>query len=400
VSGSTAKRLAHVIFKEIIGRCDYGIDLHSAAMRRTNFPNVRGDLSDPKIRRLALAFGSELVVDNLGPKGSMRREASLNGCPTILLEAGEVWKVEPTIVEIAMRGVRNVLQDLGMVEGLPEKPAFRIVARNTSWIRAESGGFLRFHAAPGDLVEKDQILATNTSLLGQEQSTIVSPMDGVILGMTTLPSVAPGDPVCHVARLRQPMERLERTVNALDEDTLHERLRADLGSSVRVEETEETEGTEEIGGASAAADLAQRLVVGWREMLELPEWGIQRIKTKVDTGARTSALHVNNLTYTDDGKVLFDVVVREHPLRLVAVEAALVRMSRVKPTHDRVEERPVVKTTMRLGGMEHSIEIALVARPGMSCRMLLGRRALAHHFLVNSTQCFLVSGRKHAENTK
>lgn len=238
-SGSMASRLARIIFREIVGRCDYGIDLHSAAVRRTNFPNVRADLSNPEVKRLAYAFGTELLVDNTGPKGAMRREACESGCPTILLEAGEVWKVEPTIVEIALRGIRNVLQDLGMVTGKPEKPAFRIVASKTKWIRAESGGFLRFHASPGDLVEEGQLLATNTSLLGHEQSTIVSPMNGVILGMTTLPSVAPGDPVCHVAKLRQPIERLEKKVDALDNDTLHERLRADLGANLLVEETDE-----------------------------------------------------------------------------------------------------------------------------------------------------------------
>ncbi|MDA0666566.1 MAG: succinylglutamate desuccinylase/aspartoacylase family protein [Planctomycetota bacterium] len=240
-SGSMASRLAHIIFSEIIGRCDYGIDIHTAAVRRTNFPNVRADLSNPEVKRLANAFGAELLVDTIGPKGAMRREACESGCPTILLEAGEVWKVEPTVVEIALRGVRNVLQELGMVAGQPEKPAFRIVAKRTKWIRAESGGFLRFHASPGDLVEKDQLLATNTSLLGQEQSTIISPMDGVILGMTTLPSVAPGDPVCHVAKLRQPIERLERTVEALDDDTLHERLRADLGSNLLIDEPNEVD---------------------------------------------------------------------------------------------------------------------------------------------------------------
>ncbi len=237
-SGSMAARLANVIFTEVVQRCDYGIDLHTAAVRRTNFPNLRADLSNPEVEMLARAFGTEVVVDNKGPSGSMRRAACDSGCPTVLLEAGEVWKVEPTVVEIALRGIQSVLKKLGMVEGKPHKPAFRIVAKKTAWIRAETGGFLRFHAAPGDLVEKGQLLATNTSLLGREQSTLLSPVDGVILGMTTLPSVGPGDPVCNIARLRQPIERIERKVDALSEDSLHERLRSDIGSSVLSEDSE------------------------------------------------------------------------------------------------------------------------------------------------------------------
>ncbi|MDA0666567.1 MAG: RimK/LysX family protein [Planctomycetota bacterium] len=135
------------------------------------------------------------------------------------------------------------------------------------------------------------------------------------------------------------------------------------------------------------------LVIGWREMIELPNWGIAKIKAKVDTGARTSALHVQNLEHLDDEHVRFDVVVREHPLRLVTVKAPLFRVSRVKPTHDRVEERPVVQTKMILGGVEQTIELSLVGRPGMRCRMLLGRRAIADAFLVDARHCYVVSGR-------
>lgn len=238
-SGSMASRFAHRIFEEVIQRCDYGIDLHSAAVRRTNYPHIRGDFSNPEVDTLARAFGTEIMVDTLGPTGSMRRAACDVGCPTILLEAGEVWKVEPTVVEVAHRGILSVLRHLKMVKGKPNVPEFRIIAKKTTWLRAEAGGFLRFHASPGDLVEEGQVLATNTSLLGREQSTIVSPMDGVILGMTTLPSVAPGDPVLNVGRLRQPIERIERKVDALDEDSLHERIRTDLGTNMMVDEPQD-----------------------------------------------------------------------------------------------------------------------------------------------------------------
>ena len=59
--------MAHVIFDEIVSRCDYGIDLHTAAVRRTNYPNVRGDLSNPAVRRLAESFGCEFIMNGKGP---------------------------------------------------------------------------------------------------------------------------------------------------------------------------------------------------------------------------------------------------------------------------------------------------------------------------------------------
>src|SRR5689334_1870957 len=94
-NGSPASRLARVIFDEIISRSDFGIDLHTAALRRTNFPTLRADLSNPDVQQLAHAFGLELIINGGGPKGSFRLAATSAGCPTIVLEGGEVWKVEP-----------------------------------------------------------------------------------------------------------------------------------------------------------------------------------------------------------------------------------------------------------------------------------------------------------------
>ena len=95
--GSLTSRLAISFFSQVIKRCDYAIDLHTAAVRRTNFPNVRADLSNEPVAALARAFGAELIVDGKGPKGSLRATACKYNCPTIILEAGEVWKVEPGV---------------------------------------------------------------------------------------------------------------------------------------------------------------------------------------------------------------------------------------------------------------------------------------------------------------
>lgn len=157
-TGSLAGRMARTIFDEIVARSDFGIDLHTAAIRRTNYPSVRADLSSPELKRIATAFGAEILLDRKGPKGALRREATRAGCPTVVMEGGEVWKVEPTIVESALRGVRNVLRSLDMLDGELEQPTYQVMVKKTRWIRADRGGFLDFHIAPGDLVEKGQPL--------------------------------------------------------------------------------------------------------------------------------------------------------------------------------------------------------------------------------------------------
>lgn len=200
-SGSMATRMAHVIFDSLIKRCDYGIDLHTAAVRRTNFPNVRADLDNEKCQWLAKVFGAGIILHGTGPKGSLRREATKSGCPTIVVEGGEVWKVEPSVVECMTRGIFNVLKKLDMMPGEAVVQNSQSIIRRTKWIRAERGGFMSMHVAPGDIVAPGQPLATNSNLLAEDQNRLEAPFAGVVIGMTTLPAVQPGEPVIHVGRL-------------------------------------------------------------------------------------------------------------------------------------------------------------------------------------------------------
>jgi uncharacterized protein len=238
-SGSLASRMAKSFFDQVIRRSDYCIDLHTAAIRRTNFPNVRADMKDERVAEFARAFGAGLLVDGKGPKGSLRASACKIGCPTILLEAGEPWKVEPGVVEYAERGIRNCLRHLGMVEGKMVEPAARIEIKTTKWVRAMQGGFLEFHISPGDVVHKDQPIATNTDLIGDEQNIIFAPKSGIVLGMTTLPSVAPGDPICHLAYpTKAAIKQYERAIGKMGKSSLHERVRDDLSRSMKVVESD------------------------------------------------------------------------------------------------------------------------------------------------------------------
>ncbi|MEZ6096853.1 MAG: succinylglutamate desuccinylase/aspartoacylase family protein [Pirellulaceae bacterium] len=199
-SGSLASRMAHCLFREIVMRSDFGIDLHTAAVwrtTRTSAPICRIHKPYAMVR----AFGCELILDGKGPIGSLRREACRVGCPTIVMEGGEVWKVEPGIVEISQMGIRNVLRHLKMLAGDVEVPMQQSVFPHARWIRAERGGFLQFHVKPGEVIREGQPIATNTSLLGVERNTLTAPFDGIVIGMTTLPAVAPGEPICHLGKL-------------------------------------------------------------------------------------------------------------------------------------------------------------------------------------------------------
>jgi len=124
-------------------------------------------------------------------------------------------------------------------------------------------------------------------------------------------------------------------------------------------------------------------IIGWREYVALPEWGIARVEAKVDTGARTSALHVDRVAQLANGRVRFEVVLsRKNPDRRVPVEADLVRVTRVRSSTGHRQHRFVVATTVRIGTSRRRVELSLVRREKMLCRMLLGRTALSG-FLVD-----------------
>ncbi len=234
IRGSLASRMADIFFREVVRKCDFGIDLHTAAVRRTNYPNIRADLSNPGVRRIAHAFGCELIVNGKGPIGSLRREACRIGCPTIILEAGEVWKIERSVVEVGVRGVLNVLIELGMIDGELEEPPYQTRVDRTTWVRAELGGILSFHVAPGDIVQGGQPIATNVSVVGDAQSILIAPADGIILGMATLPAVKPGEPVVNIAVPKKKIASIRRNLDRRPKDHIDLRVREDLATNISV----------------------------------------------------------------------------------------------------------------------------------------------------------------------
>ena len=134
-------------------------------------------------------------------------------------------------------------------------------------------------------------------------------------------------------------------------------------------------------------------LIGWREWVRLPEFGITSIKAKVDTGARSSSLHAVNIErFEVDGiqKMRFQIAPVQHDDRqLVWAEATLIGQRTVTDSGGHQQLRPVVMTTVCLGGITWPIELTLTNRDVMGFRMLLGRQAIRDRFLVDSGHSFL-----------
>lgn len=139
-------------------------------------------------------------------------------------------------------------------------------------------------------------------------------------------------------------------------------------------------------------------LIGWREWLSLPELGIKAIKAKIDTGAKTSALHAFSVeTFKENGqdKVKFML----HPLqrnisKIIVCTATILDTRIVSDSGGHKEERFVIQTPVQLGTRIWPIEITLTNRDTMKFRMLLGRSALNHHYHIDPAKSYLVGKRK------
>lgn len=136
-------------------------------------------------------------------------------------------------------------------------------------------------------------------------------------------------------------------------------------------------------------------LIGWREMLALPELNIPEIKVKIDTGARSSALHAYDLEeYSEQGDTMIRFCV--HPYqrntkKIIQAEAKLLEMRKVRNSGGVAQLRPVIETVVKLGEKEWSIELTLTNRDVMGFRMLLGRQAVRNQFFVDPGRSYLQS---------
>ena len=211
--GTLAERYAAHVFR-LVSQCNYGIDLHTATLGRSNMPHVRGEIDIPEIRRMARAFGTEVIMDRSGHSGSIRANATKRGIPTILLEAGEAVRFQRSVVKEGVQGVFNVLHELGIVEGETVEPQFRVIVKKTEWVRTDRGGIVEMRTHPRALVYQGDEICVVSNPFGRDREVVRAPFNGMIVGVTTRPLATPGTPIVHLVKLDKTLERIERVLAA------------------------------------------------------------------------------------------------------------------------------------------------------------------------------------------
>ena len=201
--GSLASQLAHLFMTEVVRRSQFGIDLHSAAIHRSNLPQVRADLSDPQTLALARAFNAPVLVNSTLRDGSLRQAAREAGVTVLLYEAGEALRFHEVAIRTGVRGVLGVLAKLDMLRSrklaaIDAKPPR---ALSSYWVRAPISGIVRSQCRRGDAVGEQARLGVVSDPFGEIEEPIESRRGGLIIGMSKLPIVNRGDALFHVAQV-------------------------------------------------------------------------------------------------------------------------------------------------------------------------------------------------------
>lgn len=222
--GSLAGRVAHTFMNEIIKHCDYGIDLHTGAIHRSNLPQIRADLSDPEVRELAEEFGVTVVLNSEVLEGSLRESAFSAGTKVLLYEAGEALRFDELSIRAGLKGILNVLQHLKMMrkQTLKKRKVEPFIANNSSWTRANASGIVSNLAALGDHVAKDQILAKIHGPFGDILGEVKATRGGIIIGQQNIPLAQEGEAMFHIASFEEDHEDIAEQIETANELLLPE----------------------------------------------------------------------------------------------------------------------------------------------------------------------------------
>ena len=126
--GSLTSLLADLFFREVVKRAQYGIDLHTAALHRTNLPQIRIAPGDSDLMKLAEAFAPPVIMTSKLREGSLRQSAKNAGVKVILYEGGEALRFEEPAIEAGVKGTLRVMKHIGMIENAPNFETMRRVS--------------------------------------------------------------------------------------------------------------------------------------------------------------------------------------------------------------------------------------------------------------------------------
>jgi predicted deacylase len=196
--GSSASRIAHSFFEQVIRHCDALVDLHTGSFHRTNLPQLRANLLDESVLEMTEGFGGLVILHSTGGEGTLRASAVRAGVPAVTLEAGEPLRVDDKAVDHSVKSLYSLLDDMDMYKrrsfwGTPEPTYY-----GSMWVRADKGGMLLGDVKLGKRVKEGDVLGTVTDPITNVKQEILAPHPGRVIGMALNQFVMPGYAAFHL----------------------------------------------------------------------------------------------------------------------------------------------------------------------------------------------------------
>jgi hypothetical protein len=366
--GGRKARLAFGLYSDVVVNADQIIVLGAPRPGRRAVLIVEAVMEDPRARKLALACGAQAVLAVVPPAGSVLAAAATAGRPAVRLSVGGSPGGIAGDAAVLLAAVRRALAAVGSHPfAAPAEPA--TAPRHCSGrtlVRAPCGGMLEEAVEEGTLVAAGDVLARVGPVVTGDSQPLVAPVDGMVLEAPSTPAVRKGAVLFVVGKT--PVAELRRGSRPAPR-----RLTLDAGA---------------------------KLHAGWLERVSLPDLGIGGVPAKIDTGARTSALHVVSLRVVGHAAGPSRRPILELTLpagggsrRRLVVRAPVKEYIQVRDTSGRLERRPVIETTLALGPVRRRIRITLTDRGDMQCPMLVGRTALAGGVVVDPAARYMLGAK-------
>jgi predicted deacylase len=383
--GKARARDAFTLFSELVVGAGAVLDLGAPRGGRRAALTATGDLDDPRVRRLAAqcgavaarplrgstahtlvgaARGAGVVALELHaadtPGNETASARALEGAAAAALVALGVLPAEATTREAAPGA------GLAAPPPAPLQPDSPPAVAKPLRVRAPAGGLVEAAVSPGSVVRAGATLARLAPTLPGRATPVTAPVDALVLEAPGRAAARRGTPLFLLAPL-PPDARRKRGARA-GRDASH-----------------------------AAQAEPTKLRAGWVEHVTLPDLAIPRLKAKIDTGARTSALHVTRMRVVDTAggplrRPILEMTVpgggrgrKPHRVR-AAVRGYVV----VRDTSGRMERRPVIETALQLGPLKKRIAVTLTNRGDMLFPMLIGRTALGATIVVDPARRYLL----------
>jgi uncharacterized protein len=197
-NGSAASRIAHRFFTQIINHCDYVVDFHTGSFKRNNLPQLRADMNVEKVREFVEHFGSVAVLHKSGHGKSLRAAATRADIPTVAFELGQTGSLQEEYVESGIKTMDTLIRNLEILKRFHLWFEPQPVYYGSRWVRVNSGGILISKVEIGAKVKKHDILGHIINPLTTEESEILAPFNGRILGMALNQFMLPGYAAFHI----------------------------------------------------------------------------------------------------------------------------------------------------------------------------------------------------------